>query len=471
MEKTATVVVMAAYFLTPFMTSAVNLIIPAIGTEFFSQTLLLSWLVTGYSLATAAFLLPFGKLSDNIGRKRVFVTGMFLFSFFTLLSGAAWSIGWMIFFRICQGIAGAMIYSTGMAIITAIYPPHRRGQALGLCTAVAYIGLSLGPSLGGVINHYFSWRIIFYLTGFASVVATLLAAWHLKGEWIGAKGESFDILGSICYVLALVLSLYGFSSLAQMEGAKYCLFLGLVLMALFFIYESKQDCPLLRMGVFHQNSVFVYCNLAAMINYSATFAIAFLVSLHLQLVMKCDSYLAGLIMISQPLVTALLAPFGGYLADHFDPHIVTSYGMALSALGLFSFIFTTSEMSLLLIVGSLVIAGVGFALFAAPNNSAIMGAVDKNDYGVASSIAGTMRNIGQSISMAIVTLVMSVYLDGVDRASYDQMLVACFRTAYIVFTAICIVGVFCCRSGKRFENKAEALNQGSQSYRHDPYNF
>ncbi|MBP2662470.1 MAG: major facilitator superfamily 1 [Firmicutes bacterium] len=461
MEKTATVVVMTAYFLTPFMTSAVNLIIPAIGTEFFSQTLLLSWLVTGYSLATAAFLLPFGKLSDIIGRKRVFIIGMFLFSLFTLLSGVAWSIWWMILFRICQGIASAMIYSTGMAIITSIYPPHRRGQVLGLCTAVAYIGLSLGPSLGGLISHYFSWRVIFYLTGFASVLATLLAAWRLRGEWTGAKGESFDFQGSVCYVLALALSLFGFSSLAQTEWAIYCLCIGLVLMVYFFVYESKQACPLLRIQIFHHNSAFAYCNLAAMINYSATFAIAFLVSLQLQLVMKCDSYVAGLIMISQPLITALLAPLGGYLADHFDPRVVTSYGMALSAVGLFSFSLVTSEMSLWLIAGSLAIAGAGFALFAAPNNSAIMGAVDKSDYGVASSIAGTMRNIGQSISMAIVTLVMSVYLDGIDAVSYNHMLVTCFRTAYIIFTVICIAGVFCCRRGKRFETKAEVVNQRS----------
>jgi EmrB/QacA subfamily drug resistance transporter len=442
-ENTALVVVLTAYFLTPFMSSAVNLAIPAIGMEFSSSTLLLSWLVTGYSLATAAFLLPFGRLSDIIGRKKIFVTGMFLFSFFTLLSGKAWSMPGMITFRVCQGISSAMIFSTGMAIIASVYPPHKRGRALGFSAAVSYTGLSLGPALGGFINHYFGWRIIFYLTTLASVSAALLAAWRLKGEWTGAKGEPFDLTGSVYYILAFAATLYGLSALSQTAWAKYALGTGLVVLAFFFSYESKQEYPVFQVGLFRGNTTFTFANLAAMINYSATFAIAFLVSLQLQVVMGCDSQLAGLILLSQPLITAILSPFVGSLSDRVAPRIVASFGMALSAVGLFLFIFVTAATALWLIVANLVLSGIGFAFFITPNNNAIMGAVDKRFYGMASSIQGTMRNTGQAISMAIVTLLLAVYGDGSGMGQeHAQLLANGFRTAFMVFTGICCAGIF-----------------------------
>jgi len=453
-EKTALIVVMLANLLTPFMSSAMNLAIPAIGTEFSASTRLLSWLVASYSLTAAGFMLPFGRLADIVGRRKVFVTGMLLFSIFTLLSGTARSIQSMIFFRTCQGIASSMIFSTGTAIVTSVYPLQARGRALGLTASCAYIGMSLGPVLGGGMSHHFGWRSIFYLTTLIGIFATLLATWGLRAEWADSKGERFDLIGSTCYILALAATLYGLSSVFQEEWAKYILGTGLVLMVIFLCYETKQDYPIFQVGLFRRNTIFAFSNLAAMISYSATFAIGFLISLDLQVVRGYDSQVAGLVLLSQPLIMAILSPFTGTLSDRIEPRLIASWGMGITTLGLFFLIFITADTTLWTIVADLVLLGIGSALFAVPNNNAIMGSVGKELYGVASSTLGTMRLVGGAVSMAVVTSILSIYIGDSDLGrDYAHMLVAASRTAYILLTVICFAGILASLAGRNLKSR------------------
>jgi MFS family permease len=180
-----------------------------------------------------------------------------------------------------------------------------------------------------------------------------------------------------------------------------------------------------------------------MINYSATFAVGFLVSLLLQVVMGYDAHVSGLILLSQPLVMAAFSPFAGALSDRVEPRIVASVGMGLSTLGLFIFIFITSHTSPWLIIANLVLIGMGFALFASPNNNAVMGSVEKRFYGLAASSLATARLFGQAISMAIVSLVLSVYVGdaGLGREHADMLMVS-FHSAFVVFTFLCAGGIF-----------------------------
>jgi len=443
LEKAVLLVVMTTSFLAPFMGSATNLAIPAIGAEFGSSPLLLSWMVTSYLLASAAFLLPVGKIADIIGRKKVLVAGLILFSFFSFLSGTAWSMPSLIVLRTCHGIVSTMIFSTGIAILTSVYPPHRRGQAMGLTAAVTYIGLSLGPVLGGFMTHQLGWRSIFFFTALIAGCVAILAIWRLKGEWADAKEEKFDILGSLLYIVTIPTILYGLSSISKNITAKLLLAIGLALLILFVYYESKLRFPIFRVSLFRDNRVFAFSNLAAMINYCATFAVSFIVSLYLQVVMGYNSQIAGLIMLSQPLLMALCSPFAGALSDRIEPRIVASCGMGLNTLGLFLFIFVTPDTPIWRIIANLTLIGLGFALFASPNNNAIMGSVEKRFYSVAASTLGTMRLTGQAISMAIITLLLSVYAsDTVLRVNDGQTLVASAHDAFIVFTMICAAGMF-----------------------------
>ncbi|MDH7479993.1 MAG: MFS transporter, partial [Syntrophomonadaceae bacterium] len=217
---TLLVVTMSA-FMTPFMGSAINLAIPSIGRTFNSGALELSWVATSYLLATAAFLVPFGRLADIVGRKKIFTAGITFFSLASLLCGTAWSMGALIAFRALQGIGGAMIFGTGMAILTSVFPPQERGRVLGINAASVYAGLSLGPVLGGAMNQHLGWQSIFYLNLLLGAVVVSATIWKLQGEWAGARGERFDWRGALLYTSGLVSLIYGFSSLAASATAKF----------------------------------------------------------------------------------------------------------------------------------------------------------------------------------------------------------------------------------------------------------
>ncbi|MEG6523564.1 MFS transporter [Desulfotomaculum sp. 1211_IL3151] len=443
LKRYTLLVACGASFLTPFMGSAINLAIPSIGKEFNSNALLLSWVATSYILASATFLVPFGRLADIVGRKKIFLLGIIAFTLSSFFCGFAWSINSLILFRVLQGIGSAMIFGTGMAILTSVFPPQERGKVLGINVATVYTGLSLGPVLGGVLNHNLGWQSIFYLTALISLVVLLFSIAKLKGEWAGAKGEPFDLLGSLLYSVGLVTFMYGISAIDSVVWAKYVLAIGLVVLITFVFYEMKVTHPVLKIGLFSKNITFAFSNLAALINYSATFALGFLLSMYLQVVLGYNSQTAGLILLSQPVLMALLSPYAGTLSDRIDPRIVSSWGMAISTLGLFIFCFLTKTTPIWLVVLNLGLLGIGFALFSSPNTNSVMGSVEKKFYGVASSTLGTMRLTGQTISMAVVTLLLTIYIGEVNLSSADpDSLLKGTKTAFIVFTVMCFGGIF-----------------------------
>lgn len=442
LRKHTLISAMTAAFLTPFMGSAINLAIPNIGLEFNASATLLSWTVSSYLLITAALLLPFGRLADMVGRKKVFVIGLAIFSLGSLLSAAAWSIESLIVFRLLQGAGGAMIFGTSMAIVTSVFPPQERGKVLGYNVAAVYTGLSLGPVLGGALNHQLGWRSIYYLMVLLGAAAFVITLTKLKGEWLGAAGERFDSAGTVLYMVGLVAVLYGFSTIATSAWAKYILVLGLIVLVIFVRHEIRETHPILNMKLF-KNVGFAFSNLAALINYSATFAVGFLLSLHLQVVMGINSQTSGLILLAQPVIMAVLSPFAGRLSDRVEPRVVASWGMGLTTLGLFSLVFISRSTPVWLIIVNLALLGTGFALFSSPNSNAIMGSVEKRFYGVASSTLGTMRLIGQALSMAVATLFIDLYVGtaGLSPAYTDQI-VTSEKVSFVVFAVTCLFGIY-----------------------------
>lgn len=438
-----------ASFLTPFMGSAVNLAIPAIGRDFNSGALLLSWVVTSYILASASFLVPFGRLADIIGRKRVFISGIIIFSITAIMCGLSWSIQSLLFFRVLQGIGSAMIFGTSMAILTSVFPPAQRGKVLGINVATVYVGLALGPVLGGVLNHHLGWHYIFYFSAIIALLA-LAVALKLKGEWAGAKGEKYDFVGAVLYSGGLVALLYGMSTVATSPVAKYIMLVGAAILAIFVFYQGRVKHPILNLFLFRNSPTFAFSNLAALINYSATFAVGFIMSLYLQMVKGYNSQSAGLILLSQPVIMAALSPFAGRISDRIDPRLVASLGMALTALGLLMLCFINIGTSITFIILNLVLLGTGFALFSSPNSNAVMGSVDKKFYGIASSTLGTMRLTGQAVSMALVTLILAYYVGNIELGNAEAgKLVQGARVAFVVFTATCTLGVFASLAGRR----------------------
>jgi EmrB/QacA subfamily drug resistance transporter len=442
MKKAALLVAVLASFLTPFMVSSINIALPAIGKEFALNAVLLSWVPTSYLLAAAMFLVPFGRLADIYGRKKIFTYGIILYTASSLLLAAASSAAFLIVFRVLQGIGSAMIFSTGMAILTSVYPVTERGRVLGITVAAVYLGLSLGPFFGGFLTQHFGWRSIFIVNVPIGMAVMAAVFWKLKGEWAEARGERFDWSGAVIYSLALIAIVYGLSLLPAAAGA-WLIIVGTVGIVAFVRWEMKATSPLLTMDLFRNNAAFTFSNLAALVNYSATFAVTFLLSLYLQYIKGFTPQHAGMILVAQPLVMTIFSPFAGRLSDKIEPRVVASLGMGFTAGGLVLFTFLDAGTHRGLIIAGLVLLGFGFALFSSPNTNAVMSSIDRKFYGVASAMLGTMRLTGQMMSMGIAMLIFALHIGNARiTPEYYPLFLQSVRTAFTVFAVLCFGGIF-----------------------------
>lgn len=440
-KKIVLLTAVLAGFLTPFDGSAVNIALPAMGAEFHMDAISLTWIATAYLLAAALFLVPFGKIADIYGRKRIFLYGIAIFSLASLVMTIVPSTGLLIAVRIVQGFGGAMIFGTGIAILTSVFPPGERGRALGIYITAVYFGLTMGPFLGGVLTQYFGWRSIFLVNVPIGIIACLLILGKLDGEWAECRGERFDLYGSIIYACALIAVMYGFSIVPDPMGLVL-LVAGCLLGAVFYLYEIRTPSPVLDMRLLTKNRVFAFSNLAALINYSATFAVTFLLSLDLQYTKGFSPEHAGLILIIQPAMMAVLSPVAGRLSDRIDPQIVASAGMAMTALGLIMLIFLVESTPLWYMIACLVVLGIGFGLFSSPNTNAIMSAVEKRYYGVASGMNGTMRLVGQMLSMGIAMMLFAVFIGPAEiTPAYFPQFTICLHYAFGIFAGLCLLGI------------------------------
>jgi EmrB/QacA subfamily drug resistance transporter len=442
MRRAGLLVATLSSFFTPFMGSAVNIALKSMADDFSLDAVTLSWVATSFLLAAAVFIVPFGRLADIFGRRRLFISGLFVFTLSCLAIALAPSGTWLIITRVCQGIGSAILSGTAMAILTSVYPAKERGKALGFQVASVYLGLSLGPPLGGLLTHYFGWRSIFWMGLPLGIITIIVTFWKLKGEWSEAKGEKFDITGSIIYGLALVALMLGFSGLPDAIGF-WLLLAGILGISIFVFLELRIPSPVLNINLFRKNAVLAFANLAALINYSATSAISFLLSLYLQYIKGFEAQTAGLVLIIQPVMMALVSLFSGRLSDKTEPRLLASIGMAITTAGLIMLIFVNNSTSLVYIIFILFVQGIGFGLFSSPNSNAVMSAVERRYYGVASGMLGTMRLIGQMFSMGIATLLFSLYLGEaqITPELYPEFLQSA-HTGFIIFAVLCFLGVF-----------------------------
>lgn len=441
-KLTALTIASLSSFLTPFMISSINIALPVIGKEFKADAVVLSWVATSYLLAAAMSLVPFGKLADIYGRKKIYMVGIFIFTLMSLFSAVSVSAPMLIVFRTFQGAGSAMIFATGIAILSSVYPPQERGKVLGIAVAATYMGLSCGPFFGGFLTRYLSWRSIFLINIPFGVVIILLIIFKLKGEWKGAEGQKFDLTGSIIYGTGIFAFMYGISILPAAMSVILIL-TGVVGLVAFVKWELVLASPVFEVNLFVTNRTYAYSCLAALINYSATFAVAFLLSLYLQYIKELPPQVAGMVLVANPITMAVFSPLAGRLSDRIEPRVISSLGMSLTAVGLVLFIMLNNHTSILYVISSLLIMGFGFALFSSPNMNAIMGSVDKRLYGIASASVGTMRLLGQMLSMGIVTLIFSLYIgrEQITPQSYS-MLIKSVQVAFFVFSCFCAGGVF-----------------------------
>ena len=438
----ALIVTTMASFLTPFMGSAANVALPAVGREFSMNALALNWVATSFLLASAMSLVPLGRIADLYGRKRIFLWGIVLYTASSLACSLAPDAALLIFSRFLQGIGGAMIFGTATAILISVFPATERGKVLGINVAAVYTGLSAGPLIGGLLTQHFGWRSIYLFNAALGLVVLFCTLWKLRDEWAEARGERFDLTGSIIYSLSLLFLMVGVSRLPAPE-AGFSVVTGIAGIVAFIKWEMETPSPLLDISLFRKNRAFTFSNLAALINYSATYAVSFLVSLYLQFIKDFPPQHAGMILLAQPVIQAFFSPLIGRLSDRIEPRLLASLGMALTACGLYVLIFINASSSLAYILASLVLLGLGFALFSSPNVNAIMSSVDRKFLGLASGTLATMRILGQMFSMGIAMLIFALVIGKVQITPvYYPLLLKSMKLAFSILTVLCFLGIF-----------------------------
>jgi EmrB/QacA subfamily drug resistance transporter len=430
-----------ASFLPSFMAQGLNIALPIIGREYSADAITLNWMVLAFVLANAALSMPIGRISDVVGIRKVFIYGMIVYtlaSFAVIFSNSPLMI---IICRVAQGIGGSMILVNLMALITVIFSAEERGLALGINVASVYVGASIGPFLGGLLTESFGWKSIFLANVFIGLIVIILTLWKISGGKIAGHKQKIDYAGSVVYSLSFVILIYGFSRLPGISGGVLIL-AGLLGLFLFIAWEKRVDSPVFDIKVFRRNRLFIFSNLAALMNYVAVFAVAFLLSLYLQYIKGLTPVVAGFVLIAHPVVQTIVSPLAGRLSDKMEPRVVASVGMGLATLSLISFAFLGKDTPVAAVIVALVVLGTGFALFLSPNANAIMSSVDQRYYGVASATMSTMIAGGQTLSMGITMIVMSIVIGKVAvTPEYYPAFLTSVKIAFGIFACLCGGGV------------------------------
>jgi len=440
-KKIILLVASLSSFLVPYTGSSITVALPAMAAQFHTDAVTLGWITSAYIVAAAVFIVPFGRYADIVGRRRIFLYGVLVFTIASLACAFSPTESILIAFRFLQGLGGAMIFATSVAIVTQVYGPGERGAALGITIATVYAGLSIGPFLGGILTDRFGWPAIFLVNvpiGLATIALTLQGVRH---EWADAAGERFDLGGAIVYGTMLFAAIFGMLLLPDPAGLLWVA-AALAAAVLFYRVERQSRSPLIDLSVFSGNRTFVFSNIAAMINYGATYGVGVLLSLYLQYIQGFSAGTAGVVLVAQPVVQCVFSPVAGRLSDRVEPRIVATAGMVLTAAGLAPFIFLAPQTPVWFIVGCLMVMGLGYGLFSSPNTNAIMSSVADRHLGIASGMNATVRSLGQLLSMAIAMSCFAIFIGPVTitAAAYPSLMTS-VTVAFTIFTLICIVGV------------------------------
>lgn len=443
-------------FLVTFMSSAINIALPLIEGEFHTSAVMLGWISLAYTLVAGAFLLPSGRLADVYGVMRVFLWGTGIFAVVSFASAFAPSAGILVVLRAIHGISLGIGWATGTALVIHAYPQESRGRALGINVAGIYLGLTLGPVLGGLIIHNLGWRSLFLVVGALGLVNFMATFWKLRTfDLRYDKVGRFDIAGSVVYAVGLTALLLGLSLLPDAMGV---ILIGVAVVGLvgFVWWETRAADPILRIDLFRRNRVYAFANAAAFINYAATFAMVFLLSLYLQYNRGLNAQTAGFVLVAGTFVQSVFSPMAGRLADRFQARYVASTGAGVCVLGLLGLCFLGAATSYWYIILVTCVLGLGFAFFAVPNTHTVMGSVDKRQLGTASAVLGMMRLTGQNFSMGLATLLLATQVgrQAIEPSDYPRVLTS-VQISFVIFTVLCAIGMACSLVGPRCASSSD----------------
>ncbi len=396
-------------FVVSVTMSAVNVAVPTIARELNANAILVSWMPTAFLLSNAIFLLPAGRMADIHGRKKIFLIGMTMFSVACVMANLAPNIELLLATRLLQGVGGALAFATGLAILMTIFTSENRGTALGIASAMLYIGLTLGPLTGGWFTEHYGWRSVFLfpvVLGFISITLTIL---RLKGEWKNPDAQKVDWYGTLIFAIWSSALFIGISLVP--DPISFALLLVGVAGAVYFYFQQTHSPhPLIRFSAILQNRVFSRSLMGNVCIYCSNYPFVFLFSLYLQYIQGMSPANAGKIMLLQSLMMAIVAPISGRLSDTFEPRIIATIGCLIMAcaFGLLQTIGPTTSLSL--ISTGLITLGIGFGLFTTPNNNAALSSMDKGRLGIGSALLNLARVSGNMLGTGTVLLLVSLFI-------------------------------------------------------------
>jgi EmrB/QacA subfamily drug resistance transporter len=450
------IIVAIGVFMATLDSSIVNISLPVIARDFgVPLSGAVEWVIIAYLVVTASVLLTAGRLADMVGRKVVWTTGLIIFTGGSAICGAAPTLGLLIAARALQGLGGALIMAVSPAMLTSAFPPQERGRVLGLNAVNVALGVSVGPTLGGLLTAI-SWRLIFYVNvpiGIIGVIATL----RILTERPRRNPGRFDPFGALLLAIGLAGLTAGLS-FGQEIGWTSPLILGMLLVGIAALItlpfvEQRVANPIIDLSLF-KNRVFLSANLSLVLSFLALFAVSFMLPFYLEELRGMPTEEVGLLLTPLPITIAVIAPFSGMLADRIGTRWLAATGLAIACLGLFFISQLNAQSSILDIIWRLVLTGVGQGLFQSPNNSALMGAAPREQQGVAAGSLATGRVVGQSLSVAFsgaifvgmggaaagLALVMPHNTASV--SALQQTFVHSFHITFIVCACIAAIGIF-----------------------------
>ncbi len=438
----ALIVCSVAMFLMPFMLSAVNIALPKIGMDIQANAVDLGLIATAYVVTVNIFALLTGRISDIMGRRRIFCFGMTLFTIASLALAFSFSVAMFTFLRIMQGLGAAMVSTVGMAILLNIFPAKERGKAFGIVTAAVYAGVSCGPAIGGIIVDTLGWQGIFLLGTPLGALSLYIILTRIKDEWREAEGETFDFRGSLVYASSMICMTIGTALIETESYAWWLILFGIVTLVIFYFIECRTRSPLVDMNIFKKSKTFTLGCLTTWINFAAVTALTMFLTFYIQIVLELNTTETGFILMIQPLIQMSLSPLTGRLADKFSPYRIATLGMSICTLGIVYATLLDAQSSLYTIIIIQVILGIGLASFVPTNALALMNSVEARYIAIASGIANTMSTLGIVTCMLIMTITFSLFMHGqaIEPATKDTFLQSMFAT-FTFFSVLAFIGI------------------------------
>ena len=368
------------------------------------------WIITGYTLMVTTLLVMLGRLADLYGRVRLYNLGFAVFTLGSLLCALSQTGEQLIIFRFIQGIGAALLIVNSVSIITDAFPKNQLGMGLGTNAMVWSIGSMAGYTIGGVLINYFGWRSIFLINVPIGILGTIWGYKSLREISVRPVGQKFDYAGAILYCVGLTTVLLGLTIGNPTSGRSIAIIIGgLAFFAVVVFVELRQKYPTLDLTLFKLR-LFAAGNIAALLNSLAFASGPFLRSLFLQLVLGYSALKTGILVIPMQIAGIILSPLCGRLADRYGSRVLSSVGLALNAAALFWFSTLNEKSSYSAILVSLLLFGVGTALFISPNTSSIMSSVPAEKRGIANGIRATLNQTGNVISVPFALLLMSLVM-------------------------------------------------------------